>query len=157
MLKCETGNFLLAHIIYEFGQQMPFLEFFFAKIQNERTLSETLITASAHCLSPYDLKALVAHSDNTMVKDFEDWNQTKAHAKAQKASSIGHETDYWYLLVSFYTSYHRILKEKNVKINAHLWFWMQCIKNAQFFGNTADVGNYLLKPFFTWMKGTIRS
>ena len=55
---------------------MPFLEifFFFAKIQKylEDTLLETLITASAHCLSPYDLKALVAHSDNTMVKDFED-------------------------------------------------------------------------------------
>ena len=36
------------------------------------TLLETLITASAHCLSSYDLKALVAHSDDTMVKDFED-------------------------------------------------------------------------------------
>ena len=97
---------------------MPFLEFFFflQKYRKylEDTLLETLITASAHCLSPYDLKALVAHSDNTMVKDFEDWNQTKAHAKAQKASSIGHETDYWYLLVSFYTSYHRILKKKRL-------------------------------------------
>ena len=113
---------------------MPFLDFFFfAKIQKylENTLLETLITASAHCLSPYDLKALVAHSDNTMVKDFEDWNQTKAHAKAQKATSIGHETDYWYLLVSFYTSYHRILKKKKiVKIDAHFWFLMWCIKNA---------------------------